>query len=972
LFLIASFFILPQAHTPTMFYAYFGALFLYLTTLALVTRQDFRRALGLLAATLVLNAFWFLPHLYFVFNHSSEISQSKIHHLFSEEAFLQNQEFGRIQDVAVLKNFLFNWGEHVGEGQFGDLLDEWKQHLDGPYVGMLGYAYFVFVVIGFLLAMAGKNKFGVGLFSVTIFGLFFLMNDNPPFGWLFNYLQTHSSLFKEAFRFPFTKFSILLILSYAAFFSYALASISDFIEKSTSRYRSVAGFLFYFVFVTSLFYYARPMLDGYLISPSMRVNIPHRYFELFEHMDKQNEYGRVANLPIDSFWGWAYYDWDSTKHIGYQGAGFLWFGIKQPLLNREFDRWDILNEQYYREMATAIYSQDSVALKKVLDKYKIRWILLDESIIAPGADNKSLFYTQTKTLFKESGFLMVEKDFGDGLNLYKYNPETPFSTSEIIGKFVYSDDSIFKENDDPIYKQYGNYVSDDNSNYPYLGITNFTESLKKEIVSSDSQYLNFANKISDSKLLTNDDSVQFTASFTYTSANKATVQISPVQSGIVEAIPNIEFDVTGTDYVVVINDELPMVASNSYVFNAKSSDNIKLSLYKLNPLNIDYTSLIERCSGVEGGSSYGIEYSTDGFTLLAKDVTSCVTLRLSTLLPITPKLVAVRSNLAENGALAGVCVFDEAAGLCRNRPFVSNTAAAILDTSTKDYLLRFLAYNVGKKANVEGSVTFGDVRLFTGTEVLSKSLNIVRTQGLNPASVFKFRKDPAFSGLATSLLSAPRLCDGAETNFERSFVDTNGGEFITYESHGESLCDSFQMPFVSHNTGSILEVTSRNREGLPIRICLTNEFSKRCDLYVSLSTNKEFETAYYMIPPMDNGRGYTVNLSNLVFGEGESVNDLKYIALTPIPYNFFRSIHQEPRSSAGENLYVLNEAYEVGWVAFCGYLPCRADHVMVNNWSNGWIFSLEVPSNIRVLFLPQLLQYLGFALLPLVFIRIKK
>jgi len=27
-----------------------------------------------------------------------------------------------------------------------------------------------------------------------------------------------------------------------------------------------------------------------------------------------------------------------------------------------------------------------------------------------------------------------------------------------------------------------------------------------------------------------------------------------------------------------------------------------------------------------------------------------------------------------------------------------------------------------------------------------------------------------------------------------------------------------------------------------------------------------------------------------------------------------------------------------GWVAMCGVLPCKADHVKVNNWANGWIF----------------------------------
>ena len=62
-----------------------------------------------------------------------------------------------------------------------------------------------------------------------------------------------------------------------------------------------------------------------------------------KYFDEQDRYGRVLHLPIHSFWGWVTYSWDNR--VGYQGAGFLWFGIKQPLIDREFDRWNIANEQ---------------------------------------------------------------------------------------------------------------------------------------------------------------------------------------------------------------------------------------------------------------------------------------------------------------------------------------------------------------------------------------------------------------------------------------------------------------------------------------------------------------------------------------------------------------------------------------------------------------------------------------------------
>lgn len=193
---------------------------------------------------------------------------------------------------------------------------------------------------------------------------------------------------------------------------------------------------------------------------------------------------------------------------------------------------------------------------------------------------------------------------------------------------------------------------------------------------------------------------------------------------------------------------------------------------------------------------------------------------------------------------------------------------------------------------------------------------------------------------------------------------------------------------------AVLELRSRNLQGMPLRVCLTNEYSKRCDVYVSLaqasrpdmsdnvkdvqnSQNKsaeggksggqsspQFVTQYFLVPPMGEGRGYTVNISNLTFGGSVSVNDLEYLALTPFPYDFIKSLHKELDEGRLGSLVVYNQAFEQGFVAFCGLLPCPAEHVVVNNWANGWVFGGATsgvdPQNITVLFWPQILEYVGF------------
>jgi hypothetical protein len=126
--------------------------------------------------------------------------------------------------------------------------------------------------------------------------------------------------------------------------------------------------IFALIIVGAIFFYSLPSFASNFINADMRVQIPQQYFQLFDYLNTQPEDLRVANLPINSPYGWVYYNW------GYQGAGFLYFGIKQPLLDRDFDRWSPYNESYYREMSYAIYKNDQNLLKNVINKYQIGFI----------------------------------------------------------------------------------------------------------------------------------------------------------------------------------------------------------------------------------------------------------------------------------------------------------------------------------------------------------------------------------------------------------------------------------------------------------------------------------------------------------------------------------------------------------------------------------------------------------------------
>ena len=66
--------------------------------------------------------------------------------------------------------------------------------------------------------------------------------------------------------------------------------------------------------------------------------------------------------------------------------------------------------------------------------------------------------------------------------------------------------------------------------------------------------------------------------------------------------------------------------------------------------------------------------------------------------------------------------------------------------------------------------------------------------------------------------------------------------------------------------------------------------------------------------------------------------------------------------TTGGDVVILNQSYDPGWVALADGKILR--HVKVNNWANGWVLDDEInPENVKIIFWPQYLEFLGFILL---------
>lgn len=409
---ILSFVAGAQAHTATLLYAYLTEIFLMLGVYLAIHRQHVgtyvKRVAAIIAVMLATNLYIILPNMYAAAAHGLEVSESKVNRLFSPEAFAKTQAYGTPINAAIAKNFLFNWQLYDYQThQFAPVLGPWVTFADNPWVVATGYSVFALSLVGIVLAWKKKRTVLISLTPLFFVSFLMLINGTWPMPKLFDLLGSVAPVVHEALRFPFTKFSILYIAGVSIFASYAVEIFIHSILHQTLYKR-----LFTILICASLLFSFLPAFEGYLIQPAMRIRIPNEYFDMFHWFQAQPADGRVAILPIHSFWNWTYYRW------GYQGAGFLQFGIPQPILDRDYDRWSPYNEQYEKDLSYAVYSQNPTNIRTTLAKYNVSWVLVDNSVFAPASNENQTLLWLLPDLLARAGLTKVNT-FGNDITVYR-------------------------------------------------------------------------------------------------------------------------------------------------------------------------------------------------------------------------------------------------------------------------------------------------------------------------------------------------------------------------------------------------------------------------------------------------------------------------------------------------------------------------------------------------------------------------
>ncbi|HEX9008647.1 MAG TPA: hypothetical protein VF837_05290, partial [Patescibacteria group bacterium] len=853
-------------------------------------------------AIITANLFWLLPVILYTLTQAHYGVTSKINTISTPETFSRNLEFGNIPSLALLKGFWFNFVDLTGgTNKFDYLLTVWRNHLANPTVSFIGYLLFGVTLTGIYYGFRKKLPHYSSMFSIFAVCVFFLLGG----GML---LASKIPLISEFFRSPFTKFSTPLIFTFAYFFSIGTIFLLDLFTYLHSR---LTYFITLFTVAFCIILFMSPAFSGQFTSPSMRRQIPPEYFELFKFFQTQDPATRIANFPQNNFWGWLYYDW------GYRGSGFLWYGIKQPILDRAFDVWNKSSQDYYENVSSALYSDDFQRFDKLMDNYAVNWILIDTHVIAPDGQS-DLHNKQLKKWLDSSGKYSLVEDINDSLLVYKNNigkvtnfiSVTPQSTEyKPFDSLNLRPNRDWKLESDRIVlpSVVLNGTKDYRLNIPSLSAT---ENLLPVSVSYQKLSTGITLKLDPAPPLitSNQDLIGLNIKSTY-----IPISLNPNISSLILQLNDQYYELQIPAEIGNFTNYLPLV---TLYLPSEKSFTVKVYDGSFNN-QMDITNALKQATPYQcftDKANRKIEkiVTQNGISLLGTDVVGC----LSTPLP----------QFTNDGVISYSFTFSSPTYTPANSS-VTNLDLGALDISqpqeTKpapNRIRQFAAvtsqpqkFNLILEANDTKTiqqVDYQDINLFFHPVIFSVNarLNNIPSQSVTLTEannrlqinlpVIDSKLDVSQTPDSNQLFPEPRNCDQFN-NGKYTKTSTNDG--FLYQSENAISCDYLDLRQMPHTVNYFLTFDYRYQTGLPMLVCLENHTTNRCDVYERLVGSKEPQSLIQPIANSGEDAGYTLHLFDQSIGHQVSSSLIKSFSIHPVPLNFLRNIsisHDSPGFTA--------------------------------------------------------------------------
>ncbi|KKU89115.1 MAG: hypothetical protein UY18_C0003G0002 [Microgenomates group bacterium GW2011_GWF2_47_9] len=952
---------------------------------------------------LVAHTYWLLPFGRYALTNTDAYLNSKLNQVTTPENGLKSDYYGGWDSLIFGKGFYFESLDIIdGDVMHSEpILSEWEKYWGQDRARNVLIVVFSFGVLGLISLLIEPKwwKWGMaGGWVLAGAGLAISAWPISYVGKLFHLIP----IFEQAFRIGFTKFSILYVFLLAIFVAMGI----DLVGKI---FKNWGKFVVAVLLIGGMLYVAWPVFLGDFVYKRMRVDLPREYSSLVDYMKGQPKDLRIASLPVQTFNGWMITDW------GYTGSGFLFYGVEQPILDRAFDVWSPYNEGFYQEFSTAMYGGDGERVASVLDKYDVRYVLLDESIIAPGQSPEILRIEEAKQMAREMGW---EEVWREGfLTVW----ETPYGRGD---KFVSAPSSYTlasgdttKTRRDVIYEELGDYVSglrgivypfadlmrEEVQNVKY-GDENITLSSNHSLIQGSKLLVpgfDEGEKVKVSyELALHDGMVELRWAPTYSINSQAGPKLTDqaydteetkvwvkVGSGKENAIYLGEGETKRGNVELTVGE---VVGVRIYEGDTDKQD----ELAQFTP------DLVQECWRKEGAETEAWGEVVNGaMRLWIKNAAACLPIKLAK--TQEDELVQVLVNYeSANGMEVEFCLDKEGGSYeCEN-----DRVWGIAEASKSDgWVMRTVMASEGDRYWLDLSAKqfepLGELRSIVYQVPIVNRYLLIKEEEM-VAAWGEYLNDLAFEiegdEIKVEVKGEPVVYDFAQFGRKEAFnCDVLGRGQVekskrVYSADGYGAsCDFVGFVKSTALQGYLMRVVGENKAGRSLKIFLYNAGSGRNDLEYLLDEGK-FDQTFSLLPFEFLGE-YSLNIDTRSFG------DYTENRLEPVEVRYFpleqiagakvgvtkkveNNLQIKDVKKAGTWLYrvktdgsgllKLSQGYEEGWVGVESFdFTQNLRHVKVDGWANGWVVP-EGEGEIVIFYWPQMLEYLGFGLLIGTFIMV--
>lgn len=993
--LLVCFLASPQAYVQTLFVvlALCAGLILVVYWLGERSRQATKKVLAVALALLLANAYWLLPNSYFLLTRPAVTQESKINQMATLETFLRNQERGNLEDFALLKGYYYDFHDWI-ETTTDYFMPAWRNHFSQGRVEDFGFFLFGLVLLGLLVKNHYRRYFLVllGLAAMA------LLMAVPPFAQVNDFLR-RVPLLEQMFRAPFNKFVVPAIFAFSGFLALAVERGFTFL-----RNKILPSLLIFGLVMGALVYQVWPVFEGELFYFNLRVEIPQEYFELFEFFGDQDKSTRIANLPQLTFWGWTFYDW-----VG-RGSGFLWYGIEQPILDRAFDVWSQEGEGYWWEVNYALKREDAQLLASVFAKYRVDWVLIDESVLT--ADPKPIDFDKLYQLVVDTGQVREEHRFGHlGVYRLERGEKKDFvelvDQADLVGKgfgYVWKDqqfadfgDYYFRPGMGDNYYLFPSFFSNKNQTDLEFQIKETEERLVLEARLPD-----WSGELVLPSLLAADNLVPVRF-WSRARAGQTEIELeylrpeiwvggeqvgeNPREKLAVRTVQPLYLAVNNRDYLEINPTSDWVEVGETYL---KTTALNTINFYAQKPRE-DYVLVPSEFleAAVCGPELEGVQVASEAMgegklAVRAKETANCVS-RPLVFWPRENGLFRVSFQYqTSTEAQPQYCLMDTLWGECLNKKDLKRLVLAKEPQAVVEYM------EVGEfeEKQLVFTLIVEAIEKADWQEVVYDQM-AVSIHPLVAQGAIDLRQK-------ADLLAQERILlpEGEEITVKLPRVESfyNFTQEINQFLQGKEEA-VMPLPYFSQDQAYLLGIDSQTGQAMPIRFWVDNPQAKRGELDTYLSDLPQLTRNWFVLPQVnDYYEGYGLHFDNQKFGGQEGENYLGEVEISVFPLEYLKRlkvVSQEVSQVEGKQLegvdvdkraywsyrvevpefgglLIFSQAYADGWQAWAGkpFFGQKLEHVKVNNWANGWLLGENLgEQKIVILFWPQYLEFLGFGLL---------